>query len=162
MVVGFPTGAVPTFVKIVESVHALEEGVDEIDLVINIGELQAGNIAYVEEEIRSVVGAIEGSGCALKVILESAVLDRTTLISGCKAAVAAGADFVKTSTGLHHAGGADPETVAAMRKAVGSSFGVKASGGIRDIVVAQQMIDAGANRLGLSATKNLLSRLAKY
>ena len=111
----------------------------------------------MQEDIQAVRDAVPH--VVLKVILETAVLDRDLIVAACKAAEAAGADFVKTSTGFHPAGGATTDAVSLMRETVGDRLGVKASGGIRTAAAAQEMVDAGASRLGLSATVSILSEL---
>ena len=154
-VCGFPSGAHTSEVKAVEAARAVEDGADEVDMVVNLGLVAQGDWAGVEEDIRAVR---EGCPAALlKVIIESAVLSDAQIVRVCQAAETAGADFVKTSTGFHKAGGATTHAVALMRATVGDRLGVKASGGIRDAATAQAMIDAGATRLGLSASRAVLA-----
>jgi deoxyribose-phosphate aldolase len=148
-VVGFPLGAGTTSAKVFETREAVREGAAEIDMVINIGQLKARNYGYVECDIREVVQAAKPR--PVKVILETAALTRDEKIIGCALSKAAGAAFVKTSTGFG-AGGATAEDVALMRQIVGDDVGVKASGGVRTTADAQKMIEAGANRLGASAS----------
>lgn len=153
-VVGFPLGACSLSTKVFEAKEAIENGADEIDMVISIGSLKAGRDREVSEEIRAVKNAI-GSHI-LKVILETCLLEQDEIVRGCELAVGAGSDFVKTSTGFS-TGGASASDVALMRKTVGDRCGVKASGGIRDYLTAVQMLEAGANRLGLSRSVAIVS-----
>ena len=157
-VVGFPSGAVKVNVKAFEAKQAIADGADEIDMVINIALAKEAKFDQVEEEIRAVRAEIP-AGKILKVIIESAALTDEEIVAVCRAAVAAGADFVKTSTGFHPAGGASVHAVELMRQTVGENVGVKASGGIRDAQTAIAMIEAGANRLGVSATAAILAGL---
>ena len=157
-VVGFPSGAVKANVKAFEAKQAIADGADEIDMVINIALAKEAKSDQVEEEIRAVRAEIP-AGKILKVIIESAALTDEEIVAVCRAAVAAGADFVKTSTGFHPAGGASVHAVELMRQTVGENVGVKASGGIRDAQTAIAMIEAGANRLGVSATAAILAGL---
>lgn len=154
VVCGFPSGAVPTVAKAAEAEWAVAHGADEVDMVINIGAAKEGDWDAVREDIAAVKKAC--GGALLKVIIESAALTDEEIVGACEAAVAAGADFVKTSTGFHPAGGASAHAVALMREAVGDGLGVKASGGIRTAEAAREMIDAGASRLGLSGTEAVL------
>ena len=148
-VVGFPLGAAVTSAKAAETREAIRLGAAEIDMVINIGALKSGNHDLVLQDIRAVVGAAQGR--PVKVILETKMLAREEKIAGCALAKAAGAAFVKTSTGFG-GGGATAEDVALMRQVVGPEMGVKASGGVRNEADAKNMIKAGANRLGASAS----------
>lgn len=157
-VVGFPSGAVKPKVKAYEARQAIADGADEIDMVINIALAKEGKFDQVEDEIRAVREEIP-AGKVLKVIIESAALSDEEIVAVCRAAVAAGADFVKTSTGFHPAGGASVHAVKLMRETVGEGIGVKASGGIRNAETAVAMINAGANRLGVSATAAILEGL---
>ena len=154
-VAGFPSGKHRTEVKMREAALAVADGADEVDMVIDIGAAVAGEYGAVEEDIRAVRDAIPGS--VLKVIIESAVLSDDAIVAVCEAAERAGADFVKTSTGFHPAGGASVHAVELMRATVGDRLGVKASGGIRDRATAEAMIAAGATRLGLSAARAILA-----
>lgn len=154
-VVGFPLGAVPTEVKVYETKQAIADGAQEIDMVINVGALKDGNTDYVYEDIRNVKEAC-GKDVTLKVIIETCLLTDEEKVSVCELAVKAGADFVKTSTGFS-TGGATTKDVALMRKTVGDAAQVKASGGIRDYDTAKAMIDAGADRLGTSATVEIIN-----
>ncbi|HLV04315.1 deoxyribose-phosphate aldolase [uncultured Georgenia sp.] len=155
-VCGFPSGAHHSEVKAAEAARAVRDGAAEVDMVINLGEARAGNWAAVEADIAAVRAAAP-SPVVLKVIIESAALDDEQVIAACRAAEAAGADFVKTSTGFHPAGGASVHAVELMAQTVGGRLGVKASGGIRDAAAAQAMIDAGATRLGLSSSAAVLA-----
>ncbi|MBJ8325578.1 deoxyribose-phosphate aldolase [Streptococcus pacificus] len=147
-VVGFPLGATTSVTKAFETKDAVANGADEIDMVINIGQLKSGNLDFVEKDIRSVV---EASGDKLvKVIIETALLTDDEKIAACQAAVKAGADFVKTSTGFS-TGGATVPDIALMRETVGPDIGVKAAGGARSYEDALAFINAGATRIGTSA-----------
>jgi deoxyribose-phosphate aldolase len=148
-VVGFPLGAHMPDVKAYETRRAVEQGAEEIDMVINIGALRSKDYALVEQDIRGVVQAA-GRDTVVKVILETSLLSREEKIMACSLAKAAGADFVKTSTGFA-GGGATVEDVSLMRETVGPEIGVKASGGIRTQEDAQAMVAAGATRIGASA-----------
>ena len=148
-VVGFPLGQMSTKAKAAETRIAVEDGADEIDMVINVGALKGGDDAVVFEDIRAVRKACEGK--VLKVIIETCLLNEEEKVRACRLAMEAKADFVKTSTGFS-TGGATKEDVALMRKTVGDTMGVKASGGIRDKEIAVEMLEAGADRLGTSAT----------
>lgn len=147
-VVGFPLGAMTTPAKAFEAACAVEDGAEEIDMVINVGWLKDKKDNLVEQDIRQVKKACEGK--VLKVIIETCLLTEEEKVRACKLCVNAGADFVKTSTGFSTAG-AKVEDVALMRKTVGPNIGVKAAGGIRDYKTAVDMVNAGANRLGCSA-----------
>ncbi|KAB1650463.1 deoxyribose-phosphate aldolase [Pseudoclavibacter endophyticus] len=154
-VVGFPSGKHHAGVKAVEAARAVVDGATEIDMVIDIGLLKADRADLLQQEIEAVRRAAPAPA-VLKVIIESAALTNDEIVIACEAAAAAGADFVKTSTGFHAAGGASVEAVRLMRETVGDRLGVKASGGIRDAETAFAMIEAGANRLGMSATAGVL------
>ena len=160
-VAGFPSGKHVSAVKAEEAAQALASGADEIDMVIDIGAALAGDVVAVRSDIEAVRTAVPRA--VLKVIVESAVLlsraDPRTLAAVCRAAEDAGADFGKTSTGFHPAGGASPDAVALMAQTVGGRLGVKASGGIRTAADAVAMLDAGATRLGLSGTRAVLDGL---
>lgn len=156
-VAGFPSGAHKSSVKAAEAAQAVADGVDEVDMVINLSLAKIGDWDGVEADIRAVREACKGA--LLKVIIESAALTDEEIVAACKASVAAGADFVKTSTGFHKAGGASVHAVKLMRETVGSDIGVKASGGIRDAETAIAMMEAGANRLGLSASRSILESM---
>jgi len=148
-VVGFPLGALPTETKASEAAQAVEQGADELDMVLNIGFLKSGRYQEVEEDVRQVVQAAGGK--TVKVIIETALLTDEEKIQACLLAKRAGAHFVKTSTGFSK-GGATVNDVAIMRRVVGPGMGVKASGGIRTGEDARQMIAAGASRIGASAS----------
>ena len=159
-VTGFPLGAMSTNAKAYETQLALEDGADEIDLVMNIGQAKVGNWAYVEDEVYTIAEMCHESGAILKLIIETCLLTNEEIVRACESARAAGADFVKTSTGFS-SGGATVEAVSLMKKTVGDDLQVKASGGIRTLDDAQAMIEAGANRLGCSATVTILEEYAK-
>ena len=147
-VVGFPLGAMSTRAKADETRSAVEDGADEIDMVINVGYVKDGDWDGVLDDIMAVREACKGK--VLKVILETCLLTDDEIVKACRTAVRAGADFVKTSTGFSK-GGATVHAVSLMRSTVGSDVGVKASGGIRDAESARAMVEAGASRLGCSA-----------
>jgi len=149
-VIGFPLGASSPDVKAFEAQTALKDGATEIDMVINIGALKAGDLTLVARDINEVVKVGHGEGAIVKVIIETALLNDEEKITACLLSKEAGADFVKTSTGFS-GGGATVEDISLMRKVVGSEMGVKASGGVRDFEAAQNMVKAGATRLGASA-----------
>ena len=148
IVVGFPLGAMDTKSKAFETKTAIENGADEIDMVINVGWLKSGRYSDVEDDIREVKKACGDKH--LKVIIECCLLTDEEKVKACELSERAGADFVKTSTGFSKSG-ATVEDVALMRKTVGDRLGVKAAGGIRDGKTAVAMIKAGASRLGCSA-----------
>lgn len=154
-VVGFPSGKHTAASKAFEAAEAVANGADEVDMVIDVGRLKAGDVAHTEAEIRAVREAAPAP-TILKVIIESAALTDDEIVAACKASEAAGADFVKTSTGYHPSGGASTHAVELMAQTVGGRLGVKASGGIRDWATAQAVVDAGATRLGLSGTRAVL------
>jgi deoxyribose-phosphate aldolase len=160
-VVGFPSGAHTSAMKAAEAAEAVRNGADEIDMVVNLGLVRAGDWRSVEADIHAVRSAIDDvvGERVLKVICESATLSDDELRNTCRAAVAAGADFVKTSTGFHKAGGATERALSIMRETVGPNIGVKASGGIRTTAAALAMIAAGATRIGASATREILAGL---
>ncbi|MGO2112520.1 MAG: deoxyribose-phosphate aldolase [Pseudoclavibacter sp.] len=155
-VVGFPSGKHHAGVKAVEASRAVVDGATEIDMVIDIGLLKADRADLVQQEIEAVRRAAPAP-VLLKVIIESAALTDDEIVTACQAAEAAGADYVKTSTGFHSAGGASVEAVRLMRETVGDRLGVKASGGIRDAATALAMVEAGATRLGMSATSGVVA-----
>lgn len=150
VVVGFPLGAMTKEVKAFEANNAIENGASEIDMVINIGALKDKNYDLVKEDIEAVVNTAKGKAIA-KVIIETCLLTDEEKVKACEISKEAKADFVKTSTGFSSAG-ATKEDIALMRKTVGSDLGVKASGGIRDFKTAMDMINAGASRIGASAS----------
>jgi deoxyribose-phosphate aldolase len=149
-VVGFPLGATTADVKNFETRRAIFDGATEIDMVINIGALKSGDLRTVERDISAVVEACRQCGVVSKVIIEAALLTDDEKIAACTLAKAAGADFVKTSTGFA-SGGATAADVALMRRVVGAEMGVKAAGGVRDLEGLQAMVAAGATRVGASA-----------
>lgn len=160
-VAGFPSGKHLPAIKAREAAAAVDSGAGEIDMVIDVGAALAGNVADVAADIATVRAAVPGA--VLKVIVESAALlslgNEATLVAACRAAEESGADFVKTSTGFHPAGGASVIAVEIMAGTVGGRLGVKASGGIRTAEHAVAMLDAGATRLGLSGTRAVLDGL---
>ncbi len=153
-VIGFPLGANTSEVKAFETMNAVSNGAQEIDMVINVGAAKAGDWATVESDIRAVVSAAKGN--LVKVILETCYLTPDEIVCACKAAAAAGADFVKTSTGFG-TGGAKTEDVALMKKSIPASMCVKASGGIHTYQEALALIEAGASRIGASAGIQIVS-----
>ncbi len=158
-VIGFPLGAMSTKAKVAETKLAIEDGANEIDMVINIGALKEGQDDYVLFDIQEVKKAC-GEEVILKVIIETCLLTDDEKKRACLAAVEAGADFVKTSTGFS-TGGATVEDVKLMKSVVGDQAMVKASGGIRDLETAKAMIEAGADRLGTSATVAIVKEYNK-
>lgn len=156
-VIGFPLGANTSAVKVFETKDAIANGANEVDMVINIGELKANNDDFVQAEIAAVVEAAK-SNAIVKVIIEACLLTDEEKERACRLSVAAGADFVKTSTGFS-TGGATAEDVAIMRKTVGPEIGVKASGGVRNLEDMQKMIEAGANRVGASSSVAIVNGL---
>ncbi|HQZ83243.1 MAG TPA: deoxyribose-phosphate aldolase [Pyrinomonadaceae bacterium] len=148
-VIGFPLGATLSDVKAYEARRAIFNGAREVDMVINIGALKSGDDCLVEDDIRAVVEAAHQDHILCKVIIETALLTDEEKVRACLAAKNAGADFVKTSTGFAK-GGATANDVALMRRTVGSSLGVKASGGVKGIEDARAMFEAGATRIGAS------------
>lgn len=157
-VIGFPLGANTTEIKALEAKNAIENGADEVDMVINIGELKGGNFDYVQKDIAAVVAEAKNKAL-VKVIIETSLLNREEKIKACELAKAAGADFVKTSTGFS-TGGATVDDVKLMRETVGPEMGVKASGGIHNAKEALAMIEAGATRLGASSGVAIMNGLS--
>jgi deoxyribose-phosphate aldolase len=155
-VIGFPLGATSTEAKVYEAEQAIRDGAQEIDMVINIGMLKSGEEGYVGNEIRSVVNVAKRAGMLTKVILETALLTDDEKRRACELAKEGSADFVKTSTGFAK-GGATVEDVRLMRQAVGSTMGVKASGGIRTSEDARALVASGASRLGTSASIQIVT-----
>jgi deoxyribose-phosphate aldolase len=154
-VIGYPSGAHQAAVKVHEAQLAVEEGAAEVDVVPDLGNVASRRWLALEHELRAlrrVIGSV-----VLKVIVESALWDDATLAQACRVAEAAGADLVKTSTGMHPAGGATVHAVEVMHDAVGGRVGIKASGGIRTLGAALDLVDAGATRLGTSSTGTLLA-----
>ena len=154
--VGFPLGANTALIKLEESRQLIEDGATELDMVINVGALKSGFPEYVEREIAAIVEAAKD--IPIKVILETCYLSDDEKRTVCEISLRAGAAFVKTSTGFGN-GGATINDVRLMREVVGDKLGVKAAGGIRSLGDAQSMIDAGATRLGTSATLQILAEL---
>lgn len=159
-VAGFPSGAHQTAVKVAEATAAVAAGAKEIDMVIDLGAAMDNRWTEVTAEIAAVRAAI-GPSVVLKAIIETALIGPDRIASACHAAEAGGANFVKTSTGFHPAGGASVEAVAAIAAAVGGRLGVKASGGIHTTDEALAMISAGATRIGASHTAAILDGLAR-
>ncbi|MBP1633458.1 MAG: 2-deoxyribose-5-phosphate aldolase [Acidobacteria bacterium] len=155
-VVGFPLGAQVSAIKAIEARRAIEDGAGEIDMVIHVGALRAGQSGAVRDDIAAVVDVCRRGGARCKVILENALLDGELIVAGCRAAVEAGADFVKTSTGFGP-GGARAEDVTLMARTVrAAGLGVKAAGGIRTLAAVEQMVAAGATRIGTSSGLRIL------
>lgn len=148
-VIGFPLGATSTFVKVAETRDAIASGATEVDMVLNIGQLKGLNDDAVKTDIEAVVEAANKQA-VVKVIIEAGLLSNEEKVRACRLSQAAGADFVKTSTGFGH-GGATVEDIKLMRETVGPDLGVKASGGVRDLATAEKLIEAGATRLGASS-----------
>ncbi len=159
-VIGFPLGAATANTKVQEAGEAIVQGAGELDMVINIGRLKSGNYDYVYNDIKRVVEESKNrkADVIIKVILETCLLNSENKKRACDIAVKANADFVKTSTGFSTSG-AKKEDVRLMRDAVGPDIGVKASGGIRDLKTAMEMIEAGANRIGTSSGIKLINEL---
>ncbi|MEU5404632.1 deoxyribose-phosphate aldolase [Nocardia asteroides] len=160
-VAGFPSGKHHSLVKGAEARLAVEQGAAEVDMVIDVGAALAGDFNSVLTEIITVREATTDRGAVLKVIIESAALTDEAIVGACRAAEQGGADFVKTSTGFHPAGGASVHAVRLMAETVGGRLGVKASGGIRTAEDAAAMIAAGATRLGLSKSAAVLDGFAE-
>ena len=157
-VVGFPLGANLTIVKLLEAESALRQGAHELDMVMNIGALKSGERVLVQTEIRSLTQLAHQHGASLKLILENALLTQEEKILACALAAEAGVDFVKTSSGLAESG-ATASDVALMRGVVGLKIGVKAAGGIRTAAQLAEMVDAGASRIGTSASVEIMHEL---
>lgn len=156
-VIGFPLGAHQPEIKAAEAGLAIEDGAEEIDMVLNIGELKSGRSSRAAEDIRAVIRAASGRAL-VKVIIECSLLTAAEKVAACRLAIDEGADFVKTSTGFS-SGGATVEDVMLMRRTVGPDIGVKASGGIRDLNTLLQMVEAGANRIGTSSGVAIVAQL---
>ena len=154
-VTGFPSGKHISAVKAAEAAQAVSAGADEIDMVIDVGAAKARDFAAVQADVAAVRSAVPPP-TVLKVIIEAAALTDEEVVGVCRAAVEAGADFVKTSTGFHPAGGATEHTVRLMAETVGDRAHVKASGGVRTLDDARRMVAAGATRLGVSGSRALL------
>ncbi len=159
--IAYPTGAIPSHLKVAQARWALDHGADEIDMVANIGALCDSQAQLVQDDIAAVADAVHSASAEkiLKVILETAVLTDEQKILGCKLAAKAGADFVKTSTGTHPAGGATVQDVALLAKHR-AGMKVKAAGGIRDLATALAMLEAGAERLGTSSAPDIIAQLS--
>ncbi|MEK6285108.1 MAG: deoxyribose-phosphate aldolase [Acidobacteriota bacterium] len=158
-VIGFPLGANTPDAKSYEARRAIFDGASELDMVINVGALKSGDNDLVSRDIRGIVEVAHEAGYICKVIIETALLTDDEKVSACLIAKEAGADFVKTSTGFSK-GGATAADVALMRRAVGGQMGVKASGGVRDLKQAQEMIQAGATRIGASVGVKIMQEAA--
>lgn len=158
-VIGFPLGATLPQVKTFEAQKAIEEGAQEVDMVINVGALKSGKFEAVEADIRRVVEAAHRGNALCKVILETALLDRDEKVRASQIAIQAGADFVKTSTGFS-SGGATEEDVRLIRSTIGPNPGLKASGGIRTLEDLRTMVAAGATRIGTSAGVKIIQERA--
>lgn len=158
-VVGFPSGKHRSSIKAAEAARAVADGADEVDMVIDIGAAKARDFESIREDI-AMVRAAAPAPTVLKVIIESAALSDHEIVETSRAAEAAGADFVKTSTGFHPAGGATVRAVEIISATVGGRLGIKASGGIRTTADALAMVQAGATRLGLSGTAAILDGFA--
>ncbi|MBT1608332.1 deoxyribose-phosphate aldolase [Curtobacterium flaccumfaciens] len=156
-VIGFPHGTTSTAAKVAESLQALADGAFELDMVQNIGTAKSGDWQRVEQDVRAVVDA--AGDTVVKVILETAFLTDDEIVAASRAAQTAGAAFVKTSTGFA-GGGATAEHIALMRRTVGADTGVKASGGVRGLDTLLEMVEAGANRIGTSASARILDEVA--
>jgi deoxyribose-phosphate aldolase len=159
-VVGFPLGANLSDVKAQEALFALRDGARELDMVLNVGLLKAGDLSGVEEDIRAVTECARGEGALVKVIIEACLLDDGEKVAACGAVERAGALFVKTSTGFGK-GGATVEDVRLLRRTAGNRMGVKASGGIRTLEDALLMLEAGASRLGTSSGAAIIEALPR-
>ncbi len=155
MVVGFPHGSNLSVVKALEAERGIEDGADELDMVMNIGKFLSGDYDCVRRDIEAVVAVAKSANALVKVILETCFLSNEQIAAACRIAEAAGADFVKTSTGFG-SGGATREAVAVMIETVGRTMKVKASGGIRDWKMAVEYLDMGCARLGVGSTEALL------
>jgi deoxyribose-phosphate aldolase len=157
-VAGFPSGKHHASIKAAEAAQAVADGADEVDMVVDVGAIKAGLWRTTEQEVAAVRAATQGA--LLKVILETAALTDDEVVRACIICKEAGAQFVKTSTGFHPAGGASTHAISLMAGTVGGDLGVKASGGVRTAQAALDMIAAGATRLGLSGTRAVLDGLA--
>ncbi|QHI73036.1 deoxyribose-phosphate aldolase [Aminipila terrae] len=160
VVVGFPLGAVSTEVKAFETDWVCGQGAKEVDMVINVGALKEARYEYVKDDICAVVALADEHDAIVKVILETCLLTDEEIIKACELSMEAGAQFVKTSTGFS-TGGATEQHVALMRKTVGSRAKVKASGAIRDLETTLKMIEAGADRIGASASVAIMNDYLK-
>jgi deoxyribose-phosphate aldolase len=158
VVIGFPLGASMGTTKREEAAALVRIGAHDIDMVLNVGLLKSGENEAVEQDIAGVVEVVHDAGAIVKVILETCLLTVEEKLRASELAIAAGADFIKTSTGFS-TGGATPEDVALMRGVAGGRCGVKASGGIRTLADAKRMLEAGANRIGASASVTIVGEL---
>ncbi len=158
-VVGFPLGATLSSVKAFEAEEAIKNGAAEVDMVINIGALKSGKLDVVEADIKAVADVCKNKAL-MKVIIETCLLTDEEKVTACQLAKKSGANYVKTSTGFS-TGGAKVEDIILMRKTVGSIMGVKASGGIRDLETTLKMIEAGATRIGASASVSIVNDIKK-
>ena len=149
-VTAFPLGALPTELKLIETEWCLKNGADEIDTVINIGECKAGNLEYVENELKLIADLVHSYNAILKVIFENCLLTKAEIVEACRVSMKAGVDFVKTSTGFA-GGGATPEDVELMVNTVSGVCKVKAAGGVRNYADAEKMIALGVDRIGTSS-----------
>lgn len=156
-VIGFPLGATTTRTKALEAEEAIAQGANEVDMVLNVGAFKSGDYDLALNDIQAVVRTARGKAI-VKVILETGLLNEAEKIKGCELSVAAGAHFVKTSTGFGP-GGATVEDIALMRRVVGPEIGVKASGGVRDYDTAIAMIKAGATRIGTSSGVKIITKI---
>lgn len=157
-VCGFPSGKHESSVKAAEAKLSAQQGADEIDMVIDLGRAIMGDWDYIQSDVAAVRAATTGK--VLKVILETAALSDEQIAEACRRCEAAGADFVKTATGFHPSGGADVRAIKVMHETVGGRLGIKASGGIKTAEFAQELIAAGATRLGLSGSRAILDGVA--
>ena len=157
-VCGFPSGKHESSVKAAEAKLSAQQGADEIDMVIDLGRAIMGDWDYIQSDVAAVRAATMGK--VLKVILETAALSDEQIAEACRRCEAAGADFVKTATGFHPSGGADVRAIKVMHETVGGRLGIKASGGIKTAEFAQELIAAGATRLGLSGSRAILDGVA--
>jgi deoxyribose-phosphate aldolase len=158
-VAGFPLGAASTAAKVAETLEAVSQGASEVDMVINVGALKGGEPDVAQVDIAAVVEAAHQGGAIVKVIIETALLNRDEKVLACQLAVRAGAEFVKTSTGFAKTG-ATVEDIALMRATVGPGVGVKASGGVRTLEDLQAMVAAGATRIGASSSVRIIEATA--
>lgn len=154
-VIGFPLGAMSTEAKTFETNDCCSNGASEIDMVINVGALKEGRFEFVQDDIAAVVSAADEYDAIVKVIIETCLLTDEEVVKACELSVAAGAEFVKTSTGFS-TGGATVHHIELMRKTVGNLAKIKASGGIRDLATCKAMIEAGADRIGASASVKIM------
>ncbi|QQP70122.1 deoxyribose-phosphate aldolase [Carnobacterium sp. CS13] len=159
--IGFPLGQTTISTKIFEVADAIKNGADEIDYVINIGELKEGNLAYIEQEMKKIVAACQANNVLSKVILENCYLTDEEKIAVCEIAKRVKPDFVKTSTGFG-TGGATIADVKLMKETVGAEVKIKAAGGIRDFATAKAMVEAGAERLGTSSGIKIINEYKSF